>query len=104
MRLRMALGSAVLAATASLLPTAPALAVDTPPETGCPASNEVLVVADLIALGYRVPAQVDAAGNNNGLVCGKPFSAGRQEQFCKQFVGGCPVPIIYQFRDDDITG
>lgn len=103
MRLRMALGGAALAATASLLPTAPALAVDTPPETGCPASNEVLVVADLTALGYRAPAQVDAAGNNNGLVCGKPLSPAAQEQFCKKIVGGCTVPIIYQFRDDDIT-
>ncbi len=100
MQLRMALGCAVLAATASLLPAAPALAVDTPPATGCPASNEVLVVAELTALGYRVPAQVDAAGNNNGLVCGKPLSDAAARQHCG---GVCPVPVIYLFRDDDVT-
>lgn len=103
MQLRMALGAAALAATASLLPTAPALAVDTPPETGCPASYEVLVVADLIALGYGFPVGFDA--NNNGLICGKPLSDAAREQFCNHKVPpGCTVPITYQFRDDDITG
>ncbi len=101
MRYLNVLRAAAIAGVATLALTAPALAADTPPQTGCPASNQVLSVAELTAQGYRVPAQVDAAGNGNGLVCGKPLSAAAQEQFCR-LNGGCPV-IIYQFRDDDLT-
>jgi hypothetical protein len=107
MRLRMLLGGAALAASASLPLATAALAVDTPPgtppDTGCAASFELLEVADLVALGYMVPTFVDEEiGNNDGLVCGKPFPDQVQENFCEPIPGGCSVPIVYSFRDNDL--
>jgi len=46
-----------------------------------------------------VPALVDEQGNNNGLVCGDPLNRVKQKVFCFR-IGGCTVPIIYNFRDD----
>lgn len=48
--------------------------------TGCPAAAQVLDVASLTNLGYRVPAMVDGDGNHNGIVCGIPIN----EQAAKQ--------------------
>ena len=102
MRLRMRLSGAVLAASALLPLATAALAVDTPTETGCPTSYQLLKVADLALLGYMVPTFVDEViGNSNGLVCGMPVSDRVQEKFCES-IGGCTVDTIYYFRDDDI--
>ena len=100
MRLRML--CVALAASAMLPLATAALAVDTPVETGCPTSHQLLEVAVLAPMGYMAPTFVDEViGNNNGLVCGKPVSDRQQEKFCES-IGGCTVPTIYMFRDDDI--
>ena len=107
MRLRMRFGCAAIAASDMLPLATAALAVDTPPgtppDTGCPASSELLVVADLVLLGYMVPTFVDEEiGNNNGLVCGRPFSDQVYENICEDVPGGCTVPVIYAFSDDTL--
>jgi hypothetical protein len=79
---------------------APAAAI--PTETGCPSGYQVLVVADLIAQGYRVPALLDDpanGGNGNGLVCGLPLPEPVRQQLCGP---DCPVPVLYQFSDDNL--
>lgn len=102
MRLLPALATATLAASAALLPVGPALAGDGPSGSACPTEKyELLIVDDLTAQGYMVPALVDEAGNNNGLVCGDPFTRWQQRLFCFKF-GPCTVPIIYNFTDDII--
>lgn len=72
----------------------------TPPATGCPA-GQLLAVAELLAQGYRIPAEIDAEGNDDGYVCGKALSRTRSDQICPP--PDCPVPIIYLFRDNDLT-
>jgi hypothetical protein len=52
-----------------------------PPSNGCTPGYELLVVADLTAQGYRVPAMVDdpnsgllsfgQPGNGDGLICAR---------------------------------
>jgi hypothetical protein len=75
----------------------------TPVKTGCPASYHVLGVGDLTALGYQVPAFLDAVengGNGNGYVCGLPLPLAA----CLAAQPGhtsCPVPVLYQFKEDD---
>jgi len=76
---------------------APAAAI--PTETGCPSGYAVLVVEELLAQGYRIPATIDAEGNGNGLVCGHAYSEAASEQLCGP---DCPVPVLYGFRDDDL--
>jgi hypothetical protein len=101
MRLQIAVCTAAFAASAVLLTAAPASA--TPPQTGCPSAFDVWTVKALAKQGNKpVPSVVDAAGNNNGLVCAKPLSDGVAAQFCRQ-VGGCTVDTIYYFRDDALT-
>ena len=89
-------GSAVVAQT-----QVNSSAVMTPVQTGCSAGSEVLSVSVLTSLGYRLPARVDSAGNNNGVVCGKAINPVSVE--ARNLCGGpCPVPIVYKFRDDDL--
>ena len=92
---------AVATATLALMPATASFAGAPASTTGCPASNEVLVVEDLLALGYQLPAVVDSEGNGNGLVCGKPLNPVVQERLCPALT--CPVPVIYLFRDDTLT-
>jgi len=101
--------AAVVVVGAQILATA-SLAGATPPESGCPASNQVLVVADLLAMGYRVPAMVDSPevggddtvqGNGDGIICGKPLNPVVQERQCP--ASECPVPVVYLFRDNVLT-
>jgi hypothetical protein len=76
--------------------------VSTPPQTGCPAGYQVLQLGiDVTAeQGYHAPFVLDAAGNNNGIVCGLPLP----EAACvAQDKGPCPVPVFYNFVDDTIT-
>jgi hypothetical protein len=72
----------------------------TPPTTGCP-PGQLLAVAELLPQGYRVPAVIDAEGNNDGYVCGVALSRTRSDKICPP--PDCPVPIIYLFRDNDLT-
>jgi len=81
-----------LAATAAAAP--PPL----PTETGCPV-GQALSVDELTALGYRAPSEIDAAGNNDGIVCGVPLPEAYREVFSPT----APVPIIYLFRDNTVT-
>jgi hypothetical protein len=100
-RLTTALLVALLLALGLLTATAaPAAAI--PTETGCPSSSQVLSVAELIPLGYRAPAEIDApanGGNGNGLVCGLPLPEAYRQARCGP---NCPVPVIYLFRDDNL--
>ena len=92
----------IAAATAAFafIPSTAALA-EPASTTGCPASNQVLEVAVLFTLGYRLPVEVDAEGNGNGRVCGKPLNPVVQERACP--AATCAVDVIYTFRDDDLT-
>lgn len=100
MRVRTILGATVLAGSAVLLPTTPAVA-DRPSGSICPPNSELLIVEDLTEQGYLVPALVDEAGNNNGLVCGDPFTRLQQRIYCLRY-GPCTVPVIYNFSDDRV--
>ena len=87
----------------SALVYAPPGAAQTPPVTGCPAGWDTLLVADLIPLGYHVPLLVDDpvnGGNGDGVVCGKPINPTRAAAICG---GPCGVPILYNFRENDLT-
>ena len=95
--------AAVVVAAAQILTTA-SLADATPPESGCASSNEVLIVANLLPMGYMLPAEIDAianGGNGDGIVCGKPWNPVVQERMCPATT--CPVPVLYQFRDNGRT-
>jgi hypothetical protein len=93
----------VLFLTAALTagPLAAAAAAD-PPElpadTGCPV-GQALTLEYLAQFGYRVPFEIDAAGNNDGVVCGVPLP----EAFKRVQFPDAPVPVIYLFRDNTVT-
>jgi hypothetical protein len=105
MGLRMLLAGAALAASAMLPLATAASAVNmppgTPPDTGCAASFELLEVADLVALGYMVPTYVDEEiGNNDGLVCGKPFPDQCRKTSASPFQG---VALSQSFTASETT-
>lgn len=81
--------------------TLPAAAA-TPVETGCPAGYHTLSVADLEASSpnYRLPRQLDEAGNQDGYVCGRATTDQQADNFCG---GPCPVPQLYDFQENDRT-
>ena len=86
------------------LGSAPAFAhpaVDTHPKTKCPHKFKRLSVAYLELQGpYRLPRQLDEAGNNNGYVCGQALSEEERQEICGP---DCPVPVIYFFGEDDCS-
>lgn len=93
----------ILSATVALAagPFAAAAAADTPPlptETGCPV-GQALTLDYLGPLGYQLPFQIDAEGNNDGIVCGVPLPDAYRERFFPT----APVPVIYLFRDNTVT-
>ena len=96
--------AAVIATTGGFvaLGTGPseAAAVPTPPETGCTAAMDMVLVSDLLAQGYNQIAQFDQ--NGDGYICVKPVSPALQEKICADIPGGCTVPIIYWLRDNDL--
>jgi len=58
----------------------------------------------VLAMGYVLPGEIDAVnngGNGDGIVCGKPLNPVLQERICP--AGQCPVPGVYQFRDNGRT-
>lgn len=106
----MALRMGAIAAAAGLLAAAVTTAVPayaaapgTPPESGCPAASQLLSVEWLEDQGpYMAPRQIDDAGNQDGLVCGKPVNQiAAEKSLCK---GPCAVPVIYLFRDNELAG
>jgi hypothetical protein len=97
---RLLTGAAALGLAAVTLPFGPAALAATPPQTGCPAAFSLLSVQWLSTQGpYQLPGILDAAGNNDGYVCGKLVVEPAATQFCG---GPCDVPI-YNFYDNDKT-
>jgi hypothetical protein len=95
---RIAAGTVVLAVgllAAGPLPTAVAK-----PGTGCPASYQLRTVESLAATGNApVPGQVDAAGNNDGLVCALPLP----DAVCTAMgFDPCPVETTYFYVDNTV--
>ncbi len=66
------------------------------PTSACPEGLwELRTVASLAATGNApVPGQVDAAGNNDGLVCALPLP----DAVCP--TDPCPVETIYRYMDN----
>src|SRR5512132_2092571 len=87
--LTLSLGTATAAAAPPELPT----------ETGCPAGYQVLVVSDLLAMGYVLPGTLDAEGNQDNLICGLPLPEPVRQQLCGP---DCPVPVLYLFDENDL--
>jgi hypothetical protein len=87
--LTLSLGTATAAAAPPELPT----------ETGCPAGYQVLVVSDLLAMGYVLPGTLDAEGNQDNLVCGLPLPEPVRQQLCGP---DCPIPVLYLFDENDL--
>jgi len=99
-RIATAATAGALALSATLIAAGSASAA-TPPETGCPAGYSLLSLEWLAEQGaYMLPFQLDAAGNNDGLVCGKPLNPVVQNNICGN---QCPVPVIYNFYDNTRT-
>lgn len=73
----------------------------TPRDTGCPAGYKSLSVTWLEGQGpYQLPRRLDEAGNNDGYVCGKAFNDAATAGYCG---GSCPVPVLYDFIENDLT-
>jgi hypothetical protein len=71
----------------------------TPVATGCPAGYAHMSLDELLAAGpYFVARRVDAAGNDNGSVCALALPEAARLALCG---ASCPVPVLYQFTDDD---
>jgi hypothetical protein len=71
----------------------------TPVLTGCPAAYAHMRLDDLLAAGpYYVAVRLDAAGNNDGFVCALALPEAVRLARCGP---SCPVPVLYQFTDDD---
>jgi hypothetical protein len=64
----------------------------------CPSAFEALALADLQPYGYHVPFLLDASGNNDGIVCGKPLEP--QEQAAR--FDDARVPVVFDFTDNDL--
>ena len=95
---RIAAGTVLLAVgllTAVPLPTAVAK-----PGTGCPPAYELRTVKSLAATGNEpAPSLLDAAGNNDGLVCALPLP----DAFCIAMgFDPCPVETVYLFTDNTL--
>ncbi|MFN2539814.1 MAG: hypothetical protein ABR549_16910 [Mycobacteriales bacterium] len=89
----------VAAAAGFAAPGGPA-AASTPTETGCPAAYELLSVSWLESQGpYRLPRQLDEAGNADGYVCGRETEDHAAANYCD---GPCPAQL-YDFSENDRT-
>jgi hypothetical protein len=96
------LAAATLLAGAGLAATITPAEADNPSSTGCPVAYQLLSVSSLESQSsnYRLPRQLDEAGNNDGYVCGRPTNDQSAENFCG---GPCPVPQLYDFQENDRT-
>jgi hypothetical protein len=95
---RIAAGTVLLAV--GLLAAVPLPAAVAKPGTGCPAGYQLRTVESLAATGNApVPGQIDAAGNNDGLVCAHPLP----DAFCTAMgFDPCPVETTYWFTDNTV--
>jgi hypothetical protein len=79
--------------------TAGADVAQTPVATGCSAGFARLSLDWLASQGpYHVPAQLDAAGNQDGYICARALPDAARDALCGP---SCPVPVLYEFTDDD---
>jgi hypothetical protein len=79
---------------------APASAAQTPPETGCPASNAVLVVADIAPIyGEEFLAMVDTNGNGLDADPGGVLTGSRAERLG---ILVAPLPGRVRERDEEV--
>jgi hypothetical protein len=105
LRLTKAVGAAVaaltLAGTAAafdqnVIPYQPG----SPTVNGCPSAFEALALTDLAKYPYRLPFVLDASGNGDGIVCGRPLAL--QEQAAR--FPDVLVPVVFDFTDNDLRG
>jgi len=94
---------ATLCLVAGTLALSPASATAaTPSETGCPPAFQYLSLDFLRGEGpYMVPFVLDAEGNGDGFVCGRPENDVVFAIFCPDGCGG--IPIFYNFKENDLT-
>lgn len=98
---RLALASTFAVLTVGVLGGTSASAAAEPVSDGCPPSFQRLSLVFLASQGpYQQPFTIDATGNNNGYVCGKPVNEAAYEAVCGST---CPVPVLYNFIDDKIA-
>ena len=93
--------AAALAVAAVAVPAATASAdvSQTPVATGCPTGTPPRSLAFLASQGpYQLPFRLDAAGNNNGIICAHAVPEAARLAHCGP---DCPVPVLYLFREDD---
>ena len=69
-----------------------------PTVNGCPSGFEALALSDLAQYSYHLPFVLDAGGNRDGVVCGKPLAP--QEQAAR--LPDVDVPVVFDFRDNDL--
>jgi hypothetical protein len=94
---------ATLGLMTGMLALSPAAATAaTPKDTGCPSGFQLLSLEFLREEGgYMRPFVLDAEGNEDGFVCGKPDNDVVFAIFCPDGCGG--IPILYNFADNDLT-
>lgn len=74
----------------------------TPAETGCPSGFQYLSLDFLRGEGpYMLPFVLDAEGNGDGFICGKPYNDVVFAISCPDGCGG--IPIFYNFIDNFVT-
>ena len=95
---RIAAGTVLLAV--GLLAAVPLSATAAQTSTGCPAGYELRTVKSLAKTGNApAPSLVDAAGNNDGLVCVLPLP----DEFCTAMgFDPCPVETVYLVTDNTV--
>jgi hypothetical protein len=102
MRLKLATAAVIgvlVAAIAVPASTASADVSQTPVTTGCASGYQRLRVDFLESQGpYQAPRLIDTSHNNNGYVCALALPEAVRLKFCGP---DCPVPVLYQFFDDD---
>jgi hypothetical protein len=69
-------------------------------KAGCPSGYELRTVESLAATGNEPqPSLIDAAGNNDGLVCALPLP----DAICAAMgFDPCPVETVYLFTDNKL--
>jgi hypothetical protein len=90
----LALAAAAGAVDQEVIPYQPG----SPTVNGCPAGSEALALSDLAKYPYHLPFVLDASGNGDGIVCGKPLSPKEQAVRFPE----APVPIVFDFTENGL--
>jgi hypothetical protein len=69
-----------------------------PTINGCPSGFEALALTDLAPYSYHLPFVLDASGNGDGVVCGKPLAP--HEQAAR--LPDVDVPVVFDFQDNNL--